>query len=70
MWSLALKVAAAIIKYGSKALNVIKKAIGSLWDSFYTAYKKGITALAKWLFDHVAILELVYQALKAAGLID
>ena len=48
----------------------MKNALGSLYDSFIAAYKQGFAALVKWFLDHSWIIQIVYEALKAAGLID
>ncbi|NLR46916.1 hypothetical protein, partial [Priestia megaterium] len=66
--TLAIKVALAIIKYGSKALNLIKGAVGALWNSFIAAKNAGYMALAKWLFNHASILSAIYKILKHYGL--
>ncbi|OHR66956.1 hypothetical protein HMPREF3291_00850 [Bacillus sp. HMSC76G11] len=65
---LALIIAYAIIRYGSKALDLIKPRLGSLWPSFYAAYKAGPVTLAKWLVAHSALIPVIYGVLKAAGM--
>ncbi|AST00657.1 hypothetical protein B9L19_01990 [Geobacillus thermocatenulatus] len=70
MLNLIYKIANAIIKYGGKAIQAIKNVLGSLYDSFIAAYKKGFAALVEWFLDHSWIVQAIYEALKAAGLID
>ncbi|AMQ22417.1 hypothetical protein [Geobacillus sp. JS12] len=70
MLNLIYKIVNAIFKYGGKAIQAIKNALGSLYDSFIAAYKQGFAALVKWFLDHSWIIQIVYEALKAAGLID
>ena len=67
---LAIKVAQAILKYGSKAWAAIKKGAASVYNSAKAAWDKGYWAFIKWISGAGGALELIYYALKAAGLID
>ncbi|KQO15323.1 hypothetical protein [Paenibacillus sp. Leaf72] len=59
------KIIAYIIKYGSKAWDVIKVAIGSAWSSFKAAWDAGVWKATQWLVERSVYVEIIYEALKA-----
>lgn len=70
MWSLATKIAQAIAKYGSKAWAAIKKGAASVYNAAKEAWDAGVWAFTKWLASNGGALYAIYDALKAAGLIN
>ncbi|MYL73058.1 hypothetical protein GLW00_19775 [Halobacillus litoralis] len=66
--TLALKIGRVIAKYGSKAWKAIKSGAAKYYDSLREAWEAGLYAFAKWLANHWYVLEIVKEALEAAGL--
>ena len=67
---MVIRIAQAILKYGSKAWAAIKKGAAKVYDAAKAAWDKGYWAFVKWLTGNAAAIDAIYQALKAAGLID
>lgn len=70
MLSLAIRIWNAISRYGSKAWNAIKAGAASVYNSAKAAWEAGYWAFTKWLASNAGTLYAIYDALKAAGLID
>ena len=67
---MVVRIAQAILRYGSKAWAAIKKGAASVYKSAKAAWDQGYWAFIKWLSGNAFAIEAIYQALKAAGLID
>ena len=70
MLSIAIKIYNAIVKYGSRAWDAIKAGAYSVYSAAKAAWEAGYWAFTKWLASNASALYAIYDALRAAALID